>query len=248
MPANGLAYRQRLRLIKAAPQGARQSCAQEDTAMKPIRAFHAAIAVLALLAFVTGELGRVHAWLGYGVAAVVLLRLLAALTGRIAGNFTLGLQRFYPHFTGLRFDNALSHPAVSRVLIAAIALSLIGATATGIAMDRGRTLALARDAIVAPAMADEARRDRPKRTPAEKALKEAHEVLANLMLLTVGAHVGYLLLFRRPLARFMLFLPPAGPARAVTPPGTPAPPPGTPPAGRAAPSGPPARTRPPGPS
>ena len=214
--------------------------------MQLIRALHAALAVLAGLAYVTGEWGAVHAWLGYGVAAVVLLRLLAALTGRIAGNFTLGLQRFYPHFTGLRFDNALSHPAVSRVLIAAIALSLIGATATGIAMDRGRTLALAGDAIVAPAMADEARRDRPKRTPAEKALKEAHEVLANLMLLTVGAHVGYLLLFRRPLARFMLFLPPA--ARTATPPGTPAPPPGTPPAGRAAPSGPPARTRPPGPS
>jgi cytochrome b561 len=214
--------------------------------MQLIRALHAALAVLAGLAYVTGEWGAVHAWLGYGVATVVLLRLLAALTGRIAGIFTLGLQRFYPHFTGLRFDNALSHPAVSRALIAAIALSLIGATATGIAMDRGRTLALAGDAIVAPAMADEARRDRPKRSLAEKALKEAHEVLANLMLLTVGAHVGYLLLFCRPLARFMLFLPPA--AHAATPPGTPAPRPGTPPAGRAAPSGPPVRTRPPAPS
>jgi cytochrome b len=214
-------------------------------AMQLIRALHAALAVLALLAYLTGEFGAVHAWLGYGLAAVVLLRLLAAFTGRIAGIFTLGLQRYYPHFTGLRFDNALSHPAVSRVLIAGIALSLIGATATGIAMDRGRTLALAGDAIVAPAMADEGRRDRPKRSLAEKALKEAHEVLANLMLLTVGAHVGYLLLFRRPLARFMLFLPPAA-ARGATPPGSPAPRPGTPPAGRAAPSGPPARTTPPG--
>ena len=218
--------------------------------MQLIRALHAALAVLAGLAYITGEWGAVHAWLGYGVAAVVLLRLLAALTGRIAGNFTLGLQRFYPHFTGLRFDNALSHPAVSRVLIAAIALSLIGATATatGIAMDRGRTLGLAADAIVAPAMADEGRGNRPPRSVAEKALGEAHEVLANLMLLTVGAHVGYLLLFRRPLARFMLFLPPAGPARGATPPGTPSPPPRTPPAGRAAPSGPPVRTRPPEPS
>lgn len=214
--------------------------------MQLIRALHAALAALAGLAYVTGEWGAVHAWLGYGVAAVVLLRLVTALSGRIAGIWTLGLQRFYPHFAGLHFDNVLSHPAVSRVLIAAIAVSVIGATATGIAMDGGRTLGLAADVIVAPAMADEARQDRPKRTPAEKALKEAHEVLANLMLLTVGAHVGYLLLFRRPLARFMLFLPPA--ARTATPPGSPAPPPGTPPAGRAAPSGPPARTRPPEPS
>lgn len=212
--------------------------------MQLIRALHAALAVLALLAYVTEDFQALHAWFGYGVAAVLLLRLAAALTGRIAGIFSLGLQRFYPHFAGLRFDNALSHPAVSRALIAAIALSLIGATATGIAMDRGRTLALVSDAIVAPAMADEGRRDRPKRSLADKALKEAHEVLANLMLLAVGAHVGYLLVFRRPLARFMLFLPPA--VRKPTPPRTPAPPPGTPPAGRAAPSGPPARTRPPG--
>ena len=47
-------------------------------------------------------------------------------------------------------------------------------------------------------------------------VKESHELFANLMLLAVGGHVGYLLLFRRPLARFMLFLPP-------TPPGTRAP-------------------------
>jgi cytochrome b len=214
--------------------------------MQLIRALHAALAVLAGLAYLTEDFGTVHAWLGYGVAAVVLLRLLAALTGRIAGIWTLGLQRFYPHFAGLRFDNALSHPAVSRVLIAAIAASVIGATATGIAMDRGHALGLAVETVVAPAVASEGRGNRPPRSLAEKALKEAHEVLANLMLLTVGAHVGYLLLFRRPLARFMLFLPPA--ARPATPPGSPAPPPGTPPAGRAAPSGPPARTRPPEPS
>jgi cytochrome b561 len=98
---------------------------------------------------------------------------------------------------------------VSRVLIAAIAATVIGATATGIALDRGRTLGLAADVVLAPAMADEGRRERPPRSLAQRALKEAHEVLANLTLLIVGAHVGYLLLFRRPLARFMLFLPPA---------------------------------------
>jgi cytochrome b len=177
--------------------------------MQLIRALHAALATLTVLAYLTGELGSVHAWLGYGVAGAIALRLLAALTGRIAGIWTLGLQRFYPHFDGLRFDNALSHPAVSRVLIAAIAATVIGATATGIALDRGRTLGLAADVVLAPAMADEGRRERPPRSLAQRALKEAHEVLANLALLSVGAHVGYLLLFRRPLARFMLFLPPA---------------------------------------
>lgn len=102
-----------------------------------------------------------HAWLGYGVAGVIALRLMAALTGRVAGIWTLGLQRLYPRFDGLRFDNALSHPAVSRVFIAAIAATLIGATVTGIALDRGRTLGLAAEAVVAPAMADEGRPAQP---------------------------------------------------------------------------------------
>ncbi len=176
--------------------------------MKFIRGYHAALAILAVLAFVTGELGLIHAWLGYGVAVVIMLRLLAA-TGVVVGARQLGLQRFYPHFDGLRFDNAISHPAVSRVIIAVIAVSLIGATATGIAMDRGRAIGLAGVIVASPALADsEARAVRPRRSQAERALKEAHELLANLMLLAVGGHVAYLLLFRRPLARFMLFIPP----------------------------------------
>ena len=102
----------------------------------------------------------------------------------------------------------MTHPAVSRTILVVIAVSLIGATATGIAMDGGRAVGLAEISVVAPAQAEEARRSRPARSLGEKVLKEAHELLANLMLLAVGGHVGYLLLFRRPLARFMLFVPP----------------------------------------
>ena len=74
---------------------------------------------------------------------------------------------------------------------------------------------LAAEGLVGRAAADEGRA-RPPRSLGEKLLKESHELFANLMLLAVGAHVGYLLLFRRPLARFMLFLPPA-PPRPKTP-------------------------------
>ena len=175
--------------------------------MKFIRAYHALLAVLALLAYLTGELGLIHAWLGYGLALVIVLRLVAA-SGVVVGARQLGLQRFYPHFEGLRFDNVMTHPAVSRTILVVIAVSLIGATATGIAMDGGRAVGLAEISVVAPAQAEEARRSRPARSLGEKVLKEVHELLANLMLLAVGGHVGYLLLFRRPLARFMLFVPP----------------------------------------
>jgi cytochrome b len=148
--------------------------------LKRIRVYHASLAILTLLAFLTGEAGLVHEWLGYGVAAVIAMRLIWALTGVRQ----LGLMRFYPQFKGLRLDNALTHPAVSRTLLLCIAACLIGVTGTGIALDGGR----------------------------HGALEEVHEALGNLLMWFVGAHVAYLLLFKRPLARFMLFLdpPPSG--------------------------------------
>jgi hypothetical protein len=39
--------------------------------MQRIRIYHATLAILAILAYLTGELGLVHAWLGYGVAIVL---------------------------------------------------------------------------------------------------------------------------------------------------------------------------------
>jgi cytochrome b561 len=36
-------------------------------------------------------------------------------------------------------------------------------------------------------------------------MEEIHEALSNLVILLVVLHAGYVLLFRRPLARFMLY-------------------------------------------
>ena len=57
-----------------------------------IRLYHITLALLAMLAYFTGELGLIHAWLGYGVAAVILLRLIWALSGERQ----VGLSRFFP--------------------------------------------------------------------------------------------------------------------------------------------------------
>jgi cytochrome b len=146
------------------------------TILRRIRAYHATLAILTVLAFLTGEAGLVHEWLGYGVAAVIAVRLIWATTGVRQ----LGLMRFYPEFKGLRLDNAATHPAVSRTLLLGIAACLIGVTATGLVLDDGR----------------------------EGPLEDLHESLGNLLMWLVGAHVAYLLLFKRPLARFMLFLDP----------------------------------------
>jgi cytochrome b len=144
--------------------------------LRRIRLYHATLAILTVLAFATAEAGLIHEWLGYGVAAVIGVRLIWALTGVPQ----LGLMRFYPVFKGLKLDNAFTHPAVSRAILLCIAACLIGVTATGLMLEDGR----------------------------EGALEELHEALGNLLIWLVGAHVAYLLLFKRPLARFMLFLDP----------------------------------------
>lgn len=191
--------------------------------MQRLRVYHAVLAVLVVLAFISGESGVAHAWVGYGVAAVIALRLVLALTGQPQ----LGLSRFYPRFQNLRLGTALTHPAISHTLLLAIACCLLAAAGAGVAMDQGRALGLNRSAPAAgaapiqPAVfhGDEAVEEQGE--AGERAegrgeggeqdggpLGEAHELFANLLICLVIAHVSYLLLFKRPLVRFMLFIPP----------------------------------------
>jgi cytochrome b len=172
-----------------------------------LRAYHWVLAVLVIAAYLTGEAGLLHAWLGYGVAAIIVFRLIWALSGVPQ----LGLFRFYPQFQGLRLDNAFTHPAISRTLLAAIAISLIGATATGISMDDGKALGLAGSFIVTEAAADDeeehGRYEHGEDEGEENEILEGiHELFANFLIFAVCIHVGYLVLFKRPLAQFMLFM------------------------------------------
>jgi cytochrome b len=174
--------------------------------MSKIRLYHCTLASLAILAYLTGELGVVHAWLGYGVALIIALRLLWALFG----SRQVGLMRFYPSFEGLRADNMFTHPAISKVLMLGIAVSLVAVVSTGVAMDRGKTIGMASASIATTSFADDVkRRHREGNREGKKGgmLSEAHEFLANMLLLFVGMHVTYLVLFKRPLAKFMVFVP-----------------------------------------
>jgi len=176
--------------------------------MQGLRAYHAILGLLVIAAFLTGELGTIHAVLGYAIAVIIAGRLIAALSGLVQ----LGLTRFYPQFEGLTLGNAFTHPAISKTLLAGIAACLILATATGIAMDRGRTLGLATSFVVTEAQARDDSRERRRDTEArggeqeDGIVGELHEGLSNLLMIIVGLHVAYLFLFKRPLARFMLFI------------------------------------------
>lgn len=166
-----------------------------------IRLYHAALAVLAILAYLTGEAGIIHAWLGYGIAIIVVIRLLWALSD----DRQVGLMRFYPSFDGLKMHNLFTHPAISKTLIAGIALSIILVTATGIIIDKGKAVGFTNVAATAAARTENDSDERE--TEDEGLLAETHELFANLMLLFVGLHVTYLLIFKLPLVKFMLFVP-----------------------------------------
>jgi len=169
--------------------------------MRRLRSYHAVLAVLVVLAYVTGDDNSLHAWLGYGVTAIILIRLIWALTGVPQ----LGLSRFYPHFEGLKLTTVMTHPAVSRSLLLGIATCLIAVTLTGIAMDRGRAMGVTNQAS-ASAVSDRSPGGETHGDSEDESLVgEVHEAFANLLMLLILTHVSYLLLFKRPLALFMPF-------------------------------------------
>jgi cytochrome b len=188
--------------------------------LEKLRFYHAALALSASAAYATGELGFIHAWLGYLVAGIIVMRLLWGLVGPRQ----IGISRFIPDFSDVTSARLLDHPVVSRILISGIALSLVVVSATGIAMDRFSSLGSthrvetvaqhgsprgelvgARTAMAHSSVFVAAREEAEDENEREDWIKELHEASANLMLALVVLHVTYLLLFKRKLAFFMLF-------------------------------------------
>ena len=99
----------------------------------------------------------------------------------------------------------MTHPAISRTLLAGIAITVIGATGTGVLMDNGRALQPTSLSSFTFSGEGEEREEAGGESEAEEMYEELHELLANLAIAFVIFHVVYLLSFKRPLARFMLF-------------------------------------------
>lgn len=187
------------------------------TTFEKLRLSHAALAVGCILAYFTGDAGIVHAWIGYTVAAIIALRLVWGLFGPRQ----VGIARLVPTLEQVSAIRWLDHPAVSKILLSSIVVSLLVVTGTGIALgpgvgegDREHATAstpasqpaaqdagrLSHVAFVSPARADEG-----EENEGGEWIEEIHEASANLLFLFVGLHVGYVLLFKRKLAFYMLF-------------------------------------------
>lgn len=189
------------------------------TIFERLRLFHAAQAILAIAVYLTGELGLIHAWLGYGLAALILFRILWGL----AGPRQVSLSKFVPVLTEVRKAASPDHPVIGKVLLAGVAVSLLLATLTGFALDTpaftsaGMRTGSASVNAAAPAAAPAVIRmgfeyGEDDEDGGESWIGEAHEATAGLFLFFAALHAAYLLLFKRNFALFMLFRKSAGTA------------------------------------
>lgn len=163
------------------------------------RLVHWLIAGFFIAAFVTGEdAGLGHIWLGYGLIAAVVIRLLCGV---------FKVKGFVPLLPKLRQWQAPSQTLVSRVLVIALLIGIGGASVTGVMMvDNSKSLNLA-GASPLQVLAPSAHADDDDEHEgggiiggSNEWLEEVHEVFANGALLIVAFHVGYVWMFRRRMA------------------------------------------------
>ena len=166
------------------------------------RLLHWLLAGFCLAAYLTGEdAGLAHVWLGYGLILAISLRLLLALFR--AKGFAALLPKQFSLATP-----AQSQALLSRLLVLALLLNMLGASVTGVLMvDTSKSLNLAGvsplQTLAATAHADDDEDEEGGGLLAvgsSEWLEEIHEVFANGALLVAGLHIAYVWMFRRRLA------------------------------------------------
>lgn len=161
-----------------------------------VRVFHWSLVAAFAIAWLSAEeLDLVHEVAGYVVGGLVALRLVWGVVGGRYARFAQFLRgpRVTLAYVGDvirgRERRYLGHNPAGAAMIVALLVTLSGTALTGwLISDPGR-LASVPDLpqIVAPAFADD---DGDEGFSDEGALKDLHEVFANLMLLLVALHVG----------------------------------------------------------
>lgn len=184
-----------------------------------IRVFHWSLVVAFAVAYLSAEeLSTVHEVAGYIVAGLVAFRLVWGLVGSRYARFTQFLKgpsatfAYLRDVVGHRERRYLGHNPAGAAMTVALLITLSGTGFTGWLLENETRIAMLPNLpqIIAPAFADEDGEDREygDRQGGESVVEEAHEVLANLMLLLIAVHVGGVVLtsfrHRENLARAMV--------------------------------------------
>lgn len=167
-----------------------------------VRSFHWLLAIGFVIAYVSeGEPLWLHTWTGYVIAALLVLRFVWGLIGPRYARFADFLYKpgtvlsYLVRMPMGRARRYLGHSPAGGAMVIALMLALAGTAGTGMALHAVRNNAgplagivqAAPPAQVAPAPADD-RGNRPRRPG--RALKEVHEILANITLVLVCLHLG----------------------------------------------------------
>lgn len=182
-----------------------------------VRIFHWGLVAAFTVAYLSAEeLSTVHEMAGYVVAGLVAFRLVWGLIGGRYARFSQFIKgpaaviAYLRDMIAGREPRYLGHNPAGAAMIVALLVTLSGTAFTGWLLEDETRIAMLPELpqIVAPAYADEDHEGREHGEGGDSAVKEAHEVLANLMLLLIAAHVGGVVLasfrHRENLARAMV--------------------------------------------
>ncbi len=167
-----------------------------------VRGFHWLLAALFVVAYVSeGEPIWLHSWAGYAITALLLLRFVWGFVGPRHARFadfvyrpktTLGYLLALPIGKARRY---LGHSPAGGAMVVALLLALAGTAGTGMALHAVRNNAGPLAGIVKAAPMEQIApqtddRGRSRARKPGRALKEVHEIFANLTLVLVFLHLA----------------------------------------------------------
>lgn len=167
-----------------------------------VRVFHWSLVAVFIVAWLSAEeSGFLHEWSGYIAAGLIGLRLIWGLVGSHYARFsqfvrgpTATLAYLRDVLKG-REARYLGHNPAGAAMIVALLLTMSGTAFSGWLLENPARIAMLPEmpGIVAPAHADEDGEYggySTRREDGGEFVEEAHEVLANLMLVLVVLHIG----------------------------------------------------------
>lgn len=168
-----------------------------------VRIFHWLLVLLFASAYLSaGENGLVHVWSGYGIAILLVLRIVWGLVGpRRArfSDFVTGPFRGLAYLAAMIRGNGprfLGHSPAGGLMVVALIVMLAGTVGMGMSLLAQR----AGSGPLAPFITQVQRPVNTDGTPGRRPpspLKEVHETLANLVLGLVVLHIGGVVLASR---------------------------------------------------